>query len=284
MPKGIYLLRCLMELMSGDRIMSLTDQQIERYARHILLPEIGGSGQAKIRKARVLVIGAGGLSTPIIQYLTAAGIGTIGLIDDDIVELSNLQRQVMHSTSRLGMKKVLSAKIAAREINPDTDIICHSERLTYKNARQLISEYDIVSDGCDNFSTRFLVMDGCYLERKTLVSGAIMRFDGQLSVFKPHERIEGDCPCYRCLYPKAPPPNTIPTCAEAGVLGSLCGIIGSLQATEILKEIIGTGESLSGSLIIFNALSTQFRKIKIKPDPKCLLCSPSATITELAQE
>ncbi len=262
--------------------MSLTDDQVERYARHILLPEIGGAGQAKIQAAKVLVVGAGGLGAPVIQYLAAAGIGTIGIVDDDVVDLSNLQRQVIHATSRIGMAKVTSAKMAVADINPDVTVVEHEERLTAKNARALISSYDIVADGCDNFATRFLVMGSCYLEQNTLVSGAILRFDGQLSVFKPHERTDNNCPCYRCLYPEAPPPDMIPTCAEAGVMGALCGTIGSLQAAEILKEITGAGESLAGSLIIFDGLRTEFRKIKMKPDPKCALCSEHATIKDLS--
>ncbi|MBT3916555.1 MAG: molybdopterin-synthase adenylyltransferase MoeB [Rhodospirillaceae bacterium] len=262
--------------------MSLTDEQVERYARHILLPEIGGAGQAKIRRAKVLVVGAGGLGTPVLQYLAAAGVGTLGIVDDDVVDLSNLQRQVIHATTRLGQAKVASAKAAIADINPDVAVVEHNERLTAENARELISGYDIVADGCDNFATRFLVMDTCYLEQKTLVSGAILRFDGQLSVFKPHARTEGDCPCYRCLYPVAPPPDMVPSCAEAGVLGALCGTIGSLQAAEILKEITGAGESLAGSLIIFDGLRTEFRKIKLKPDPKCALCSNQASITDLS--
>ena len=262
--------------------MSLTDEQVERYARHILLPEIGGAGQAKIRRAKVLVVGAGGLGTPVLQYLAAAGVGTLGIVDDDVVDLSNLQRQVIHATTRLGQAKVASAKAAIADINPDVAVVEHNERLTAENARELISGYDIVADGCDNFATRFLVMDTCYLEQKTLVSGAILRFDGQLSVFKPHARTEGDCPCYRCLYPVAPPPDMVPSCAEAGVLGALCGTIGSLQAAEILKEITGAGESLAGSLIIFDGLRTEFRKIKLKPDPKCALCSDQASVTDLS--
>jgi molybdopterin/thiamine biosynthesis adenylyltransferase len=267
-----------MGLTEIDFQVPITDAQVERYARHILLPEIGGAGQAKIQHARVLVVGAGGLGSPVIQYLAAAGVGTIGIVDNDVVDLSNLQRQVIHTTARIGMAKVTSVKKAASDINPNVNIIEHKQRLVGNNARDLISKYDIISDGCDNFLTRFLVMDTCYLERKTLVSGAILRFDGQLSVFKPHERTENDCPCYRCLYPEAPPPEMIPTCAEAGVLGALCGTIGSLQAAEIIKEIVGFGESLSGSLIIFDGLRTEFRKIKIKPDPKCALCSETATI------
>ena len=262
--------------------MTLTDIQIERYARHILLPEIGGLGQAKIQDAKVLVVGAGGLSTPVIQYLAAAGVGTIGIVDDDIVDLSNLQRQVIHATPRIGLSKVASAKAAINDINPNVIVVEHEERLIRNNAQNLISNYDIISDGCDNFATRFLVMDTCHLEKKTLVSGAILRFDGQLSVYKAYEDTDGRNPCYRCIFPEAPPPNMIPTCAEAGVLGALCGTIGSLQAAEILKEIVGYGDSLAGSLIIFDALRTNFRKIEVKPDPLCPLCSKKATIKDLS--
>lgn len=262
--------------------MSLTDTQLERYARHILLPEIGGAGQARIQNAKVLVIGAGGLGTPVIQYLAAAGVGTIGIVDDDIVDLSNLQRQVIHATPRIGLSKVASAKAAIKQINPEVAVVEHQERLLQHNAQKLIANYDIISDGCDNFATRFLVMDTCHLEKKTLVSGAIQRFDGQLSVFKAYQNKKDSYPCYRCLFPKAPPPKAIPTCAEVGVLGALCGIIGSLQAGEILKEITGYGDSLAGSLIIYDGLRTDFRKIKVKPDPKCSLCSAKATIKDLS--
>jgi molybdopterin/thiamine biosynthesis adenylyltransferase len=271
-----------MGLVAIEPQMTLTEIQVERYARHILLPEVGGAGQAKIQRAKVLVVGAGGLGSPIIQYLAAAGVGTIGIVDDDVVDLSNLQRQVIHTTARIGMLKVTSAKMAVAEINPEVIIREHPQRLVQDNARDLIAQYDIISDGCDNFETRFLITDSCYLERKTLVSGAILRFDGQLSVFKPHERKDNDCPCYRCLYPEAPPPGSTPMCSEAGVLGALCGAIGSHQATEILKEITGAGESLAGSLIIFDGLRTEFRKIKIRPDPNCKLCSKQANIKDLS--
>jgi len=262
--------------------MSLTDAQLERYARHILLPEIGGAGQVKIQNARVLVIGAGGLGSPIIQYLAAAGVGTIGIVDDDVVDISNLQRQTIHKSSQVGLPKVTSAKAAIKEINPNVVVVEHHERLLYHNAQELISSYDIISDGCDNFATRFLIMDTCHLEKKTLVSGAILRFDAQLSVFKAYEVREHSYPCYRCLFPTAPPQNMIPTCSEAGVLGALCGMIGSLQAAEIIKEITSYGDTLAGSLIIFDGLRTDFRKIKIKADPKCTLCSENATIKDLS--
>ena len=266
----------------SDIKMSLTDTQIERYARHILLPEIGGAGQAKIKNAKVLVVGAGGLGSPIIQYLAAAGVGTIGVVDDDVVDISNLQRQVIHKSTQIGAPKVVSAKTAIKEINPDVVVVEHKERLLHHNAKKLISNYDIISDGCDNFATRFLIMDTCHLEKKTLVSGAILRFDGQLSVFKAYKDKKYGYPCYRCLFPEAPPTNMIPTCSEVGVLGALCGIIGSLQAAEIIKEITNYGDTLAGSLIIFDGLRTDFRKIKIKPDPECALCGKNATIKDLS--
>ena len=264
--------------------MSLTDEQVERYARHILLPEIGGAGQAKIRRAKVLVVGAGGLGTPVLQYLAAAGVGTLGIVDDDVVDLSNLQRQVIHATTRLGQAKVASAKAAIADINPDVAVVEHNERLTAENARELISGYDIVADGCDNFATRFLVMDTCYLEQKTLVSGAILRFDGQLYTFKAYEKSDDGThpPCYRCLFPKAPPAGQVPTCAEAGVLGALCGTLGSLQATEVIKEILGIGDSLAGSMLIYEGLSSEFRKITLKPDPACKLCGTNPEIHDLS--
>ncbi len=262
--------------------MLLTDDQLTRYARHILLPEIGGAGQAKIMSAKVLVVGAGGLGSPVILYLAAAGVGTIGIIDDDIVELSNLQRQVVHSTNRIGITKAESAKEMVSALNPDITVTVHAERLTAENVGDILSGYDFVADGSDNFATRFLINDACYFFGKILVSAAILRFDGQLSTFKAHGRMDQhQDPCYRCLYPSTPPRNTVPTCAEAGVLGALCGVLGSLQATEIIKEITDAGASMSGALLIVDGLRTEFRKVKIKPDPECALCGPQATITDL---
>lgn len=259
--------------------MAISDQQVERYARHILLPEIGGAGQAKLLQSRVLVVGGGGLGAPVIQYLAAAGVGTIGIIDDDEVDLSNLQRQIIHTTDRVGMKKVESAKLSVAAINPDVKINALDFRLTADNAHDIISDYDLVADGCDNFPTRFLINDACHLTGKTLVSGAILRFDGQLSTFKSHE---AGNPCYRCLYPSPPPPDLVPTCAEAGVLGALCGIIGSLQAAEVIKELTGAGDSMAGSLLIFDGLRTEFRKVRIKPDPACALCGSESSIFDLS--
>ena len=255
--------------------MDFSEQQIHRYARHILLREVGGVGQEKLLKSKVLVIGAGGLGSPLILYLAAAGVGTIGVVDDDTVDLSNLQRQIAHSTDRIGVAKVESAKAAVAAINPDVTVVTHKVRLTTDNALALIAGYDVVADGSDNFPTRFLVNDACFFAKKTLVSAAVLRFDGQLSTFKPH----AGGPCYRCLYPAPPPPGQIPSCDEAGVLGAVAGVLGTLQATEVLKELLGIGDSMSGRLLIYDALSAAMRQVKIKPDPECPLCSPKASIT-----
>ncbi|MBX7201070.1 MAG: molybdopterin-synthase adenylyltransferase MoeB [Rhodospirillaceae bacterium] len=255
--------------------MDFSEEQIRRYARHILLKEVGGVGQEKLLKSKVLVIGAGGLGSPLILYLAAAGVGTIGVIDDDTVDLSNLQRQIAHTTDRIGVSKVESASAAVAAINPDVKVIAHKQRLTVDNAQDLIAGYDVIADGSDNFPTRFMVNDACFFAGKTLVSAAVLRFDGQLSTFKPH----AGGPCYRCLYPAPPPPGQIPSCDEAGVLGAVAGVLGTLQATEVLKEIIGIGEGMAGRLLIYDALSAAMRQVKIKPDPACPLCSPKATIS-----
>ena len=260
--------------------MSFTEAQMTRYARHIILDEVGGAGQSKLLAARVLVVGAGGLGAPLIQYLAAAGIGTLGIIDDDDIDLSNLQRQVIHRTDRIGTAKVDSAVAAAAAINPEVRVIPHHQRLDAANAAALISGYDLVADGSDNFATRYLLNDSCYFAAKTLISAALLRFDGQLSVFKAH--LGGDNPCYRCLFPERPPEGLVPSCAEGGVLGALAGAMGSLQATEVLKEILGVGDSLSGSFVMFDALATTFRKIRLRPDPECALCGDSPSITDLS--
>jgi len=257
--------------------LDFTEDEIQRYSRHILLQEVGGTGQAKLKAARVLVVGAGGLGSPLMLYLAAAGIGTIGIIDDDIVDVSNLQRQIAHTTDRIGVSKVASAAAAATAINPDLHVEAHPERITAANALGLIGRYDIVCDGTDNFATRFLVADACVLARRTLVSAAVLRFEGQLSVFKPHQ----GGPCYRCLYPEPPPPGAVPTCSEAGVLGAVTGVMSTLQATEVLKETLGIGDTLSGRLLVWDALATRFRTIKLHPDPSCALCGPEATIKDL---
>ncbi len=268
--------------------VSFSEEQINRYARHILLDGVGGVGQEKLLESRVLVIGAGGLGSPVLLYLAAAGVGTLGVVDDDVVDLSNLQRQIVHSTASVGTPKVESAKQTLAAINPDVTVITHQERINPDNALDLISDYDIVADGSDNFATRFLVNDACYLAKKTLVSAAILRFDAQLYTFKAFEAFkdgekgEGHGPCYRCIFPEPPPEGQIPTCAEAGVLGALCGMAGSLQATEVLKELLRLGESLSGSLIVYDGLGVTFRKISVKPDPGCPLCGDAPTITDLS--
>jgi molybdopterin-synthase adenylyltransferase len=259
--------------------MDFSDAQIDRYARHLVLPEIGEDGQAKLLGARVLVVGAGGLGSPLLLYLAAAGVGTLGIVDDDTVDLSNLQRQVVHDTSAIGRPKTVSAKARLAEVNPEVRVVEHTERLSAATALDLVREYDLVADGSDNFATRFLVNDACYLAAKTLVSAAIMRFDGQLTTFKAHM---GEAhPCYRCVF-GAQPADPKESCADVGVLGALAGTMGSLQATEVIKEIVGIGESLSGSLLLYDSLATTFRKIKLKADPACPLCGPQATIRDLA--
>jgi molybdopterin-synthase adenylyltransferase len=258
--------------------LEFAEDEIRRYSRHILLREVGGTGQAKLKAARVLVVGAGGLGSPLVLYLSAAGVGTIGIVDDDVVDLSNLQRQIAHTTASLGTPKVVSATAAAQAINPGVVVEAHRARLSAANALDLIGRYDLVCDGTDNFATRFLVADACVLARKTLVSGAVLRFDGQLSVFKPHE----GGPCYRCLYPEPPPPGLVPSCSEAGVLGAVTGVIGTLQATEVLKEIMGIGESLAGRLLVWDALATRFRIVRLPRDPGCALCGRQATIHDLS--
>jgi len=251
--------------------MELSDTQFERYARHLILDEVGEVGQAKLLAARVLVVGAGGLGSPLLLYLAAAGIGTLGIVDDDVVELSNLQRQVIHTTDRIGEPKVVSAAAMVARLNPDVRIEAHEARLGAGNAADLVAGYDIVADGSDNFATRFLLNDVCHAARIPLVAAALLRFEAQLSTFKAHE--PGDNPCYRCLFPEPPPPDLVPRCEEAGILGALAGTMGTLQATEVLKELLGIGESLSGHLLIYDALATEFRKIRIRRDPACPVCA-----------
>jgi len=260
--------------------LDFTEAEIQRYSRHILLPEVGGTGQAKLRDGRVLVVGAGGLGSPTLLYLAAAGVGAIGIVDNDCVELSNLQRQIAHTTARIGDPKVHSAAEAAHAINPRVRIEAHATRLASDNAMALIEAYDIVCDGTDNFATRFLVADACVLARRTLVSAAVLRFEGQLSVFKPHA--DPASPCYRCLFPEPPPPGVVPSCSEAGVLGAVTGVMGTLQATETLKEILGIGESLAGRLLIWDALTSRFRTVRVPRNPHCPLCGPNPMIIDLS--
>jgi adenylyltransferase/sulfurtransferase len=257
--------------------MELNDAEIRRYSRHLILPEVGLEGQKKIRSASVLCIGAGGLGSPIAMYLAAAGIGQLGIVDFDSVELSNLQRQVIHGTPDVGRPKTQSAADTIHRINPDVQVVRHDTRLTSENALEIIRPYDIVVDGTDNFPTRYLTNDACVLLRKPNVYGSVFRFEGQASVFAPH--LGG--PCYRCLYPEPPPPGAVPSCAEGGVLGVLPGVIGLIQATEILKLVLGKGTSLLNRLLLFNALEMQFRELKLRRDPQCPLCGENPVITQL---
>jgi adenylyltransferase/sulfurtransferase len=249
----------------------LTEPQIRRYARHIVLAEIGGVGQARLIAARVLVIGAGGLGAPLLQYLAAAGIGTLGVIDHDRVDLSNLQRQVIHRTADIGVAKVSSARRALLDINPEVAVIAHDERLAADNAERIVAGYDIVADGSDNFATRYLLNDLCYRLKKILVSAAILRFDGQISTYKAWQG--AGHPCLRCIFPAAPSEDAVPSCAQAGVLGALAGTLGALQATEVVKEILGIGRSLSGRLLMYDALGASFDEIAIAKRPDCPTCS-----------
>lgn len=243
------------------------EDQLRRYSRNIKLPEIGEEGQKKLLRSKVLVIGAGGLGSPVLLYLAAAGVGKIGIIDNDRVDLTNLQRQTIHETGDIDRPKVESARDAIHDLNPDITVEIYNERIDEKNAHALISRYDIVADGSDNFATRFLVNDVCREVGVTLISAAINRFEGQLSTFKTGG------PCYRCIYPDIPPADTMPSCSEAGVFGSVAGVMGAWQTTEVIKELLGIGESLSGSLIVFNALKGESRKIKVNKDIKCKTCS-----------
>jgi molybdopterin/thiamine biosynthesis adenylyltransferase len=251
--------------------ITLDEDEIERYARHILLPEVGGTGQMRLKTARVLVVGAGGLGCPLVLYLAAAGVGAIGVIDHDVVELSNLQRQIAHTTSAIGALKVRSLADRASALNPHVTIEAHPQRLTAENVDPLVAAYDLVCDGTDNFPTRFLLADACVRARRTLVSAAVLRFEAQIAVFKPHAG--EDLPCYRCLYPAPPPPDQVTNCAEAGVLGAVTGVAGTLQAIEVLKELLGIGETLAGRLLIWDALATRFRVIRVPRDPACPVCA-----------
>lgn len=244
----------------------LSDEELERYARHIVLPEIGGPGQQKLKKSKVLVVGAGGLGAPVLQYLAAAGVGTLGIVDDDTVSLSNLQRQIIHRTRNLGSAKTKSAKEAIAAINPNVSISLHNFRLDASNARELVSGYDIVADGSDNFDTRYAVADACEAERKPLVQAAVGRFDGSLTVFAPHEMSSNGepNPGYRDLFPERPQPGLVPSCAEAGVVGALTGVMGTLQAMEVIKMITGIGEPLIGRLLMYDGLGARFDEVKYR--------------------
>ena len=254
---------------------TLTPDQVKRYSRHIIIGDVGSAGQRKLIQSKALIIGAGGLGSPSAVYLALAGVGTIGIVDFDVVELSNLQRQILHHTGDVGRSKVESAKDNIKSYNPDVNVVLHDVRLESDNAMDIIGQYDLVINGADNFATRYLVNDACYLLNKTLVDGSILIFDGQATVFLPGEG------CYRCLFPEPPPPGMVPNCAEAGVLGALTGLVGSIQATEALKQFIGIGDSLSSRLLLIDALSMTFREVKLKRNPSCPLCGDNPTVTEL---
>lgn len=250
--------------------MDFTDEQLERYARHIILKEVGGDGQKALMDAKVLVVGAGGLGAPLLLYLAAAGVGTIGIIDDDTVELSNLQRQVIHRTKDIGEPKVVSAAEKIAALNPDVKIELMQERLTPENAQSIISAYDIIADGTDNFKTRHLVSDTCVASKKTLVSAALGPYEGQIATFKPHAG-EG-LPCYRCFLPVEPDPSTQRTCSDFGILGAVAGVVGSLQALEVLKQITGVGDDLAGKMLMVDAYTMNMRRIGLPKDPGCKVC------------
>lgn len=256
--------------------MTLSAEERERYSRHLLLPEMGEAGQLKLKQASVLCVGTGGLGSPLALYLAAAGVGRLGLVDFDTVSLSNLQRQIIHGTPDVGRSKLDSAADAIARINPNVEIVRHEAALNSSNALDIISQYDVVADGTDNFPTRYLVNDACVLLKKPNAYGSIFRFEGQASVFAVE-----DGPCYRCLYPEPPPPGLVPSCAEGGVLGILPGIIGLVQATEVVKLILGIGETLKGRLMLYDALNMRFRELRLRKNPECPVCGPNPSVTKL---
>src|SRR5574341_726528 len=256
--------------------MNLTNQQISRYSRHLIMPEVGVGGQEKLASSSVLCIGAGGLGSPLALYLAAAGVGRLGIVDFDVVDFSNLQRQIIHSEAKVGMLKVDSAKERIHEINSEVEVETYNTRLTSENALDIMKEYDVVVDGTDNFATRYLVNDSCVLLGKPNVYGSIFRFEGQVSVFDAKRG-----PCYRCLYPEPPPPGLVPSCAEGGVLGILPGIVGTMQAAETIKLIIGKGEPLIGKLLFVDIMEMKIRELTLRKDPNCPICGASPTVTKL---
>lgn len=256
--------------MTIPKMRELTDQEFERYARHLVLPEVGEEGQIKLLDSKVLVIGAGGLGSALLLYLTAAGIGTLGVVDDDVVDRSNLQRQILHREEGLDHPKVDSVQKNLTALNSSVEVICHHERLTKDNAQRIIADYDLVADGSDSIATRYLINDCCVSLKKTLVSAAIMRFDGQITTIKAHE--EGNNPCYRCLF-GSDQEDRRDSCIDVGIVGAVAGAMGSLQALEVIKEILGLGESLSGRLLLFSALESRFRRLKTNRDPHCPVCA-----------
>lgn len=266
--------------------MALDADEVERYARHIVLHEVGGPGQNRLKAAKVLVIGAGGLGAPLLCYLAAAGVGTIGIIDHDTVSLSNLQRQIVHTTARVGLPKTSSARETLQGLNPHVRVVEHNFRITAANALEIIAQYDIVADGCDNFPTRYLVSDACYFAKKILVSAAVGQFDGQISTFKPYERAPDGLPwpTYRCLMGDLPERGLFPACEEAGIIGALPGIVGSMQAMEVIKEILGIGDSLAGRLLMYDALASRFYETRLAWSPQNPLSGEAPAITLLVAE
>jgi molybdopterin-synthase adenylyltransferase len=256
--------------------LDFSEEEIHRYSRHIVLPEVGGIGQKQINRASVLVVGAGGLGSPAAFYLAAAGVGKIGIVDNDVVDTSNLQRQILHATADVGRKKVESARETLLALNPNLEIVPHDVRLNSGNILDILKDYDLVAEGSDNFPTKFLVNDACVMTGTPLSMAGIFRFSGQILTVIPHEG-----PCYRCLIPQPPPPGAIPSCQEAGVLGAMAGVVGVIQATEILKLILGKGQVLSGRLLLFEALQMRFEPIEVKRNPECPVCSETPSITEL---
>jgi adenylyltransferase/sulfurtransferase len=254
----------------------LTNDEIRRYSRHLIMPEVGIRGQERLKDSSALCVGTGGLGSPLAMYLAAAGVGTIGLVDFDVVDESNLQRQIIHGTSDVGKRKVLSAQETIRDINPHTRVVAHETKLTSQNALEIIKPYDVVADGTDNFPTRYLVNDACVILGKANAYGSIFRFEGQASVF-----CHPDGPCYRCLYPEPPPPGLVPSCAEGGVLGILPGVVGLIQATEVIKLLLGIGDTLVGRLLLYDALSMRFREMRVRRDPACPVCGEHRTVTAL---
>lgn len=259
-----------------DPASELSVDEVRRYSRHLIIPDVGMAGQKRLKNSRVLVIGAGGLGSPALMYLAAAGVGTLGVIDFDVVDESNLQRQIIHGQSDIGTPKALSAKASIAEVNPYVNFVVHEERLDNENAMRIFDGYDLIVDGTDNFATRYLVNDACVLLGKPYVWGSIYRFDGQASVFWAEHG-----PCYRCLYPEPPPPGMVPSCAEGGVLGVLCGSVGSIQVTEAIKLLTGTGEPLLGRLMIYDALEMTYKSVNVRKDPNCAICGENPTVTEL---
>ena len=257
------------------QVLPLTADQVKRYSRHIIMPQVGSAGQRKLLQSKVLIVGAGGLGSPSAVYLSLAGVGTIGIVDFDVVDVSNLQRQILHHSNDVGRPKVVSAMEAIKEYNPDTNVVVHETWLTSENAMEIIPQYDIIVNGADNFPSRYLINDACYLAGKPLVDGSILIFDGQATVFVPGQG------CYRCLFPSPPPPGMVPNCAEAGVLGALTGLVGSIQAVETLKLLLGIGESLTSRLLLIDALGMDFRQVRIPHNPLCPLCGDNPTVTEL---